>query len=84
MNNICKGLILTAIGGFALAGCDVDKTKNGQMPDVDVDVNATGGQLPEFNVDGPDVNVGTENKTVQVPTVDVDIPDEAEGNTTNQ
>jgi hypothetical protein len=78
MNNIYKGLTLIAMGGFALAGCDVDKTKNGQMPDVDVDVNATGGQLPEFNVNGPDVNVGTENKTVQVPTVDVDVPAEGD------
>jgi hypothetical protein len=40
------------------------------MPDVDV--NASGGQLPEYNVEGPSVNVGTENKTVEVPTVDVD------------
>jgi uncharacterized lipoprotein len=67
---------------FAMAACDVDQTQEGNLPDVDV--NATGGELPEFNVEGPDVNVGTENKTVQVPTVDVDVPEEAEGNTTNQ
>ena len=69
------GLAL-ATGCLALAACDVDQTKEGEMPDVDV--NATGGQLPEYNVEGPDVNVGTENKTVQVPTVDVDVPEENE------
>ena len=79
-----KTIITVLVGAscFAMAACDVDKTEEGNMPAVDV--NVTGGDLPEYNVEGPDVNVGTENKTVQVPTVDVDIPDEAEGNTTNQ
>ena len=78
-----KTMIKVLVGAscFAMAACDVDQTKEGEMPDVDV--NASGGQLPEFNVEGPEVNVGTENKTVQVPTVDVDVPDEDENNTTN-
>ena len=79
-----KTMIKVLVGAsfcFAIAACDVDQTKEGDMPEVDV--NASGGQLPEFNVQGPDVNVGTENKTVQVPTVDVDIPAENEGNKTN-
>jgi uncharacterized lipoprotein len=80
MNTMIK--VLVGASCLAMAACDVDQTQEGNLPDVDV--NATGGQLPEFNVEGPDVNVGTENKTVQVPTVDVDVPDEAEGNTTNQ
>lgn len=67
---------MLAAGCITLAACDVDQTKEGEMPDVDV--NASGGQLPEFNVEGPEVNVGTENKTVQVPTVDVDVPAENE------
>ena len=71
MKNSIKGLILGAIC-VTVAGCDVDQTKEGKMPDVDV--NATGGQLPEFNVTGPEVTVGTENKTIEVPTVDVDLP----------
>ena len=69
------GVILAA-SSLALAGCDVDQTKEGELPDVDV--NATGGELPEFNVEGPEVNVGTENKTVEVPTIDVDVPAENE------
>ncbi len=80
MKNMIK--VLVGASCFALVACDVDKTKEGEMPDVDI--NASGGQLPEFNVEGPDVNVGMENKTVQVPTVDVDIPAENEGATTNQ
>lgn len=58
----------------ALSACDVDKTEEGSLPDVDV--NATGGELPEYNVEGPDVNVGTTTETVEVPTVDVDAPKE--------
>jgi len=67
-------ILLAAAGGLALGACDVDQTKNGQMPDVDV--NVTGGQVPEFNVTPPEVTVGTENKTVQVPDVDVKVPAE--------
>lgn len=65
-------LAILIAGGFAVTACDVDQTKEAELPDVDV--NATGGQLPEYDVDAPSVNVGTENKTVEVPTVDVDAP----------
>jgi hypothetical protein len=63
---------LAGLSFLALAGCDVDQTKEAKAPDVDV--NVSGGQLPEYNVQGPDVDVGTVNKTVQVPTVDVKPP----------
>jgi hypothetical protein len=79
MNNAVK--ILVGAGCFALAACDVDQTKEGELPEVEV--NASGGQLPEFEVEGPTVNVGTENKTIQVPTVDVDPPKDADGNSAN-
>ena len=71
-----KTMIKVLVGAscFAMAACDVDQTKEGEMPDVDV--NASGGQLPEFNVEGPSVEVGTENKVIEVPTVDVDAPKE--------
>ena len=67
-------ILLAAAGGLALGACDVDQTKNAQLPEVDV--NVTGGQAPEFNVTGPEVSVGTENKTIQVPDVDVKVPAE--------
>jgi hypothetical protein len=65
-------VMLAGASCLGLTACDVDQTKNGAMPDVDV--NVEGGQLPEYNVQGPDVNVGTENRTVQVPTLDVNVP----------
>ena len=67
-------VLLAAASGLGLAACDVDQTRNAQLPDVDV--NVTGGQTPEFNVTGPEVTVGTENRTVQVPDVDVKVPAE--------
>ena len=67
-------IMLAAASGLGLGACDVDQTKNAQLPDVDV--NVTGGQAPEFNVTGPEVNVGMENRTVQVPDVDVNVPSE--------
>ncbi|BDI59867.1 hypothetical protein [Qipengyuania nanhaisediminis] len=56
---------------LGLAACDVDQTEEGDMPEVNVD----GGNLPEFDVEGPDVDVGTEEMTVEVPDVDVSVPD---------
>jgi hypothetical protein len=79
MNNVLK--VLVGASCFAIAACDVDQTKEGDVPDVDV--NVSGGQLPEYNVEGPSVNVGTENKVIQVPTVDVDAPKDADGNSAN-
>lgn len=69
-----KKILIILAGAGGLAACDVDQTKNAQLPDVDV--NVSGGQAPEFNVTGPEVNVGMENKTVQVPDVDVNVPAE--------
>jgi hypothetical protein len=69
-------IAVMAAACFGLAACDVDQTQEGELPDVDV--NATGGEMPEYNVEGPEVNVGTENVTTEVPTVDVDVPEENE------
>jgi hypothetical protein len=52
---------------FGLAACDVDQTREGEMPDVEVE----GGQLPEYDVDAPDVRVGTDTQRVIVPDIDV-------------
>lgn len=66
--------VLAMASAFGIAACDVDQTKEAELPDVDV--NASGGQLPQYDVDAATVNVGTENKTIEVPTVDVDAPKE--------
>ena len=62
---------------LAFAGCDVEKTAEGELPDVDVD--AESGQLPEYEVEQtqegrmPDVDVDVEGG--QLPEYDVDGPD---------
>jgi hypothetical protein len=76
MNTAIK--LLIGASCFAIAACNVDKTADGNLPDVDV--NVSGGELPEFNVEGPSVNVGTENRVVEVPTVDVDAPADTDVN----
>ena len=69
-------LIASLIAPLAigLAACDVDQTKEGEMPEVQV----TGGQLPEYDVETADVEVGTKETTVEVPDVKITMPD-AEG-----
>lgn len=67
MKNAIK--ILMGASCLSFTACNVEKTQEGKMPDVNV--TTSGGQLPEYNVTGPEVNVGTENKVVEVPTVEV-------------
>lgn len=67
---IIPGALLVATLG--MAGCEVEKTEEGSLPDVEVE----GGNMPEYDVDGPDVDVGTKEKTITVPDVDVDMPDD--------
>ncbi|UZO81109.1 hypothetical protein NBT05_01205 [Aquimarina sp. ERC-38] len=89
MNKILGTLAI----GLLLTGCDIDQKQQAKLPDVDVDVDADPGQLPTFDVDWADVEVGTrtttvkvpkvvvvmEEEEVEVPYVDVDMPD-ADGN----
>ena len=56
---------------LGLAACDVDQTKEAELPEVEV----KGGQLPEYDVEPVEVEIGTEKKTIEVPTVDVKTPD---------
>ena len=69
--NITIKLIAATLATFALSACDVEKTQDGKMPEVKVE----GGQMPKYDVDTVDVDVGTETKEVTVPTIDVDMPD---------
>ncbi len=69
-----------------LSSCRVEQEQAGELPDVDVSVEP--GQLPQYDIQGPDVNVGVtertvtvpkvvvvqEEQTVQVPYIDVDVP----------
>mgnify|MGYP001024303779 CR=1 FL=1 len=60
--------------GFFLSGCDVDKTADGDMPEIDVDYEE--GELPEYDVEMADVDVGTTTETVEVPKVRVVVEEE--------
>lgn len=73
MNRLLLPLLL-ASSALALSGCDVEQTEEGEAPDVDVE--AEGGNLPEYDVDAPDVDVGTEERTITVPDVEVNPPEE--------
>lgn len=60
---------LAAALTFASVGCDVEKTRDGEMPTVDVDP----GQAPAYDVDMPDVDMSMEESTVEVPDIDVEM-----------
>lgn len=64
------------LSGFGLGACRVEKTQEGEMPEVDVHVEE--GQLPEYDVDAADVDVGTEEVEVTVPDIDVEMPKEGD------
>ena len=66
-----KNLLLVACLALAAFGCSVEQTREGEMPDVDVEVEE--GQLPRYDVDGPDIDVDIEEREIKVPDVDVDI-----------
>lgn len=59
--------------GFGLVGCDVEQTEEGELPNVDV--QAEGGNLPEYEADAAEVDVTTEEKTVEVPQFEYEEPD---------
>ena len=74
MKKFTTALVLTA-ASLGLAACDIDQTEEAELPEVDVE----GGNMPEFDVETADVDVGTEEVTVEVPDVDVEMPGDAEG-----
>lgn len=65
-------LATTAALALPLAACSVEQTEEGEMPEVSVEE----GQLPEYDVDTPDVDVGTTEETVEVPEVNVTTEEE--------
>ena len=67
-------LIVAPLFVVGMAACDVDQTEEGELPDVDVE----GGQVPEYDVDAADVDVGTDTTTVITPDVDVQNEGEPE------
>lgn len=68
---------LTASAALALVlplgACRIEQTQEGELPEVDIQAEA--GQLPKFDVDGPDVDVSMKETEVAVPDVDVEMVD---------
>lgn len=87
-----KVLCIVCIAGL-LTSCNIEKKKDGELPTVDVDVDADAGELPDYDVAWADVNVGTTTKTVEIPKIviimeeeevevpfiDIDMPDDKWG-----
>lgn len=59
---------------LSFTACEVEQTEEGEMPEVTVEE----GNLPEYDVDAPEVDVEMEEKTVEVPDVDIEPAGEDE------
>lgn len=84
MNMTIAKTVATAFamtGVLLLSACKVDKTQDGEMPQVDVQTK--GGQLPAYDVQTAKVKVGTETKTIEVPTATVEMPDDHDAKATD-
>jgi hypothetical protein len=76
-NIVCLGLVTA--GSLGLAGCDVQKTQEGDvdLPKYEVTQTKEGDvQLPKYDVTAPDVSVTTKEKTITVPSVEVKTAEE--------
>ena len=70
---IAVAALLVAAGTIYFV--DVDITQEAELPNVDVDVS--GGQMPEAEVGTGDIDVGSTEITV--PTIDLESPEEDAG-----
>ncbi len=68
--------------GLSLAACKVDKTQDGEMPDVKV--TSEGGQLPKYEVETAEVKMGTKEVKVDVPTATIEMPDDPDDKVTDE
>ena len=61
-------IVLVVIAALAFGFIDIDQDQQAKLPSVEV----KGGQLPEFDADVADVNVGTTNETIEVPKIETE------------
>jgi hypothetical protein len=69
---ILAGVAVVAAVAFGVYMVDIDQTEEGALPTVSIE----GGNLPEYEADVGDIEVGERDITVTVPTVDVESPEE--------
>lgn len=66
MNTILKLIAAIILLAFTMS-CTVEKTEEGELPEVEV--NTESGKLPKYKVDWANVKVSTRTKTIEVPKV---------------
>lgn len=71
-----KKLLLLGLSITVLSACNIKKEEKGELPDVDIDVTADAGELPEYDINWADINVGTKTKTLDIPKVVVVMEEE--------
>ncbi len=76
---IVGALVLIGIIWLVITLVDVDQTEEGEMPSVDVDVSGDMGEVPEYDVDVGEVEVGTTTETIKTPEIvmteeEVEVP----------
>lgn len=62
-----RWFVAAAALAISVGACTAKVEEEGKLPDVDV----SGGQAPQVDVDPANVNVGTDTNTVVTPTVNV-------------
>jgi len=67
-----KSLFAASALLLVVPACDVDQTREGELPDMDVDVEGDPGQMPAYDVEGPEVDVEQEKTDVTVPDIDME------------
>jgi len=60
---------ISSIAILVLLGCEIEQTREGEAPDVDIDVEADSGRVPKYDVDWMSVDVRTRKDTIEVPTL---------------
>ncbi len=70
-------LFLFLLSAAAITSCDVNQTEEGELPEVDVDVDTEAGNMPEYNVNWADIDVETTTRMIEVPKVSVEMVEEA-------
>jgi hypothetical protein len=62
-------IVALVIGAFALGLVNIDQVRGAKVPNIAVE--ASGGQVPVFDIDTAKIDVGSKKQSVEVPTVDV-------------
>jgi hypothetical protein len=76
MKKLITKITLIGLMGTLFIACNIKKEEKGELTKVDVDVMAEAGELPEYDVDWAEVNVGTTTKMVEIPKVVIVMEEE--------